>query len=118
MKGVLQMAISENEVKRLNLSMPVANDVKLGDIIKTLQESSGGSINVTWSDVSNKPSTFPPATHTHTIANITDLQNTLNGKLAASKVATQPNSVATDITGLVSDFNSLLTKLRSAGIMS
>lgn len=32
------MAISEKEAERLNLTSPAANDIKLGDIIKELQE--------------------------------------------------------------------------------
>lgn len=31
-----------------------------------------------YSDLAGKPSTFPPAAHTHTIANVTDLQATVN----------------------------------------
>lgn len=112
------MPISENEVKRLNVSMPVANDVKLGEIIKALQESSGGAINVTWSDIDGKPSTFPPSTHNHTIANVTSLQTSLDAKLTASKVTPQANSTATDVAGLVTDFNALLAKLKTAGVMS
>lgn len=112
------MSISEKQAQRLNISMPVANDIKLGDIIKALQEAGGGNISVSWTDINGKPGTFPPATHTHTIANVTDLQNTLNTKLTANKVAAQPNSTATDVAGLVADFNSLLAKLKSAGVMS
>ena len=32
------MPISENQAQRLNRSMPIANDVKLGTVIKELQE--------------------------------------------------------------------------------
>lgn len=42
----------------------------------------------------------------------------LNAKLTASKAATQANSTATDVAGLVADFNALLAKLKAAGIMS
>jgi len=34
--------LTKQEQERLNYSMPVANDVKLGDIIVDLQASSGG----------------------------------------------------------------------------
>lgn len=34
-----------------------------------------------------------------------------------SKVAAQPDSTATDVAGLVTDFNALLAKLRAAGLM-
>jgi hypothetical protein len=34
------------------------------------------------------------------------------------KMSTQANSTATDIAGLVADFNALLSKLKSAGFMA
>lgn len=71
------MPLSEQEIRRLNLSMPVANDVGLGDILKALESATGGEITVTWNDVSGKPATFPPATHTHTIDQVTNLQTEL-----------------------------------------
>jgi hypothetical protein len=37
-----------------------------------------------WDSVSGKPSTFPPATHTHTVADTTGLQVALDGKAATS----------------------------------
>lgn len=33
---------------------------------------SGGPVTVTWGDITGKPSTFAPATHTHTAAQISD----------------------------------------------
>jgi len=44
----------------------------------------GGGGAVAWGDVTGKPSTFPPGTHTHTIANVTGLQakiDELEGRL-------------------------------------
>ena len=35
------MAISEREARRLNLAMPVTNDIKLGDIVRDLQQGGG-----------------------------------------------------------------------------
>lgn len=35
---------------------------------------------VNWSDVQNKPSTFPPSSHSHSINDVNQLQTTLNGK--------------------------------------
>ncbi|QYG88344.1 head fiber protein [Bacillus atrophaeus] len=112
------MALNENDIKRLNMSMPVANDLKLGHLLAKLESSTGATVEVKWSDITGKPSTFAPASHTHTIANVTNLQTTLDGKLTASKAAAQANSTATDIAGLVTDFNTLLGKLKSAGLMS
>lgn len=39
---------------------------------------------VDWTAVQNKPSTFPPSTHSHPISDVTNLQTTLNGKAASS----------------------------------
>ncbi|MDI6617881.1 MAG: hypothetical protein QME45_04275 [Clostridiales bacterium] len=73
---------------------------------------------VAWANVSGKPSTFAPSAHTHVMANITDLAAVLNAKLTATKAATQADSTATDIAGLVADFNALLAKLKAAGLMA
>lgn len=72
---------------------------------------------VTWTNVSGKPTAFTPATHTHVIGDITGLQTAIDAKITATKAETQENSTATDVTGLVSDFNALLAKLKSAGLM-
>lgn len=49
---------------------------------------------------------------------ITNLTTDLAAKLTASKAAAQADSTATDVAGLVADFNALLAKLRTAGIIS
>ncbi len=56
--------------------------------------------------------------HNHEIGDITNLANTLSQKLTANQAMAQADSVASDITGLVTDFNALLSKLRAAGILS
>ncbi|MCC8352502.1 hypothetical protein [Bacillus sp. AF23] len=112
------MALSVNDIKRLNESMPVANDLKIGDLLAKLESSSGATVEIKWADVTGKPSTFPPSSHTHTIANVTGLQTALDGKLTASKAASQANSTATDVEGLKADLNALLAKLKAAGQMA
>ncbi|WP_197046174.1 head fiber protein [Mycobacterium tuberculosis] len=49
---------------------------------------------------------------------ITNLTTDLAAKLTASKAAAQADSTATDVAGLVTDFNALLAKLRTAGILA
>ncbi|QKG85096.1 hypothetical protein GXN76_11885 [Kroppenstedtia pulmonis] len=56
--------------------------------------------------------------HTHPISEITNLQTQLNSKLTATQAGAQADSTATEIGGLVDDFNALLTKLRAAGIIA
>lgn len=42
--------------------------------------SGGGSVSVTWSDVTGKPTTFTPSAHTHAMSDITGLTTALSGK--------------------------------------
>lgn len=51
-----------------------------------------GPTDVTWGDVSGKPSTFPPATHTHAVGEVTGLQAVLDDletRLAALEAAAE-----------------------------
>mgnify|MGYP007043620360 CR=1 FL=1 len=45
-----------------------------------------------WANITGKPSTFPPSSHTHTISQITDLQNQLNGLKNDINIVAQSNS--------------------------
>lgn len=47
-------------------------------IVEYIEQSEGGEITVNWNDIQGKPSTFPPSTHTHDIADVESLQATLN----------------------------------------
>lgn len=42
----------------------------------------------------------------------------LGSLVAGNRAAAQANSTATDVAGLVADFNALLAKLRTAGIIA
>jgi len=55
----------------------------------------GGGGSVAWVDVTGKPSTFPPSTHTHVIGDVTGLQTALDAKAAASH-----SHAIGDVTGL------------------
>lgn len=46
------------------------------------------------------------------------VDDNLSPKLTATKAAAQANSTATDVAGLVADYNALLAKLRTAGILA
>lgn len=72
---------------------------------------------VPWSGVSGKPSTFPPATHDHDGV-YAPIDHTHSQYLEASPAEAQADSTASDVSGLVDDFNALLAKLRAAGLMS
>ena len=52
-------------------------DARLGQAGTALQAGA----QIPWTDVTSKPSTFPPATHSHAIGDVTGLQAALDGKL-------------------------------------
>lgn len=41
----------------------------------------------TWASITSKPSTFPPSSHTHVVADVTGLQAVLDAKVSASDVS-------------------------------
>lgn len=106
----------------------------------TYEYVDASEVEVSWGDITGKPSTFPPASHTHEIEDVNGLQSALDGKAAAShthsisqvsnlqsaldakltatQAEAQADSTAEDVATLVADFNALLAKLRAAGIMA
>lgn len=50
-----------------------------------LPASSGGS--PAWTEITGKPSTFPPSTHTHAVADVTGLQAALDGHATDAELA-------------------------------
>lgn len=107
--------------------------VSFADIIAAAGGSGGA---VAWADITGKPATFPPTIGTTattakagnyapswtevtskptTFAPVTATTSVVGGVKMA---ATQANTAATDVAGLVTDFNALLAKLKAAGIMA
>src|SRR5699024_4801110 len=97
----------------------------------TAKTAKAGNYQPTWGQVSGKPSTFPPAAHEHpfteitgtavagqiptlAIGKISGLQTELNNKIAYADFSGVTDSVATDVAGLVADFNALLAILKGA----
>lgn len=56
----------------------------LEEWLDSLEGSDGAS---TWNDISGKPSTFPPNTHTHSMAQVTGLEAKLNSKPDTASLA-------------------------------
>lgn len=127
--GALERLVTvEDQAARFDLT---TSDVQLGDTVQQLdtgvmylvvdtanldsasgykEYTAGSATSVPWSGVTGKPSTFTPSTHTHTIAQITSLQSTLDGKLSTSGTAAAATKLATartitlsgDVTGSAS----------------
>jgi hypothetical protein len=82
-------------------------DIATGDVISfadIISVAGGGS--VAWADITGKPTTFAPVAATTSVVG------------GVKMAATQANTAATDVAGLVTDFNALLAKLKAAGIMA
>lgn len=74
-----------------------------GDMLKSVYDTNDdGKVNaadaadsVPWTGVTGKPTTFTPSAHTHAIADVTNLQTTLDGKAATSHT-----HIIANVTGL------------------
>lgn len=55
-------------------------DPKSNTVTANISGNAASASSVNWSNVKNKPSTYTPSAHTHTIAQITNLQSTLDSK--------------------------------------
>lgn len=122
------MALSNTE--RLVNSGMVPGVAK--EVTAQIADASGGS--VAWADVTGKPSTFPATTPVATATSLAtgrtitvnfaaaaaapSFNGTANVTASIARAAAQANSTATDVAGLVADFNALLAKLRTVGILA
>lgn len=52
--------------------------------LSELKGDKGDPGTTTWAGITDKPSTFPPDTHSHAISDVTNLQTALDGKLATT----------------------------------
>ena len=75
----------------------IVDDSKLSTEAGYEVYTAGSATSVPWSGVTGKPSTFTPSAHTHTIANVTGLQDALNSKANSSHTHSISN-----VTGLQS----------------
>jgi hypothetical protein len=75
-----------------SVNKPNKSDVGLGNVDNTADANksvkyatTAGSANaVAWTNISGKPSTYAPSSHTHTIAQVTNLQSSLDAKVNRS----------------------------------
>lgn len=124
--GALERLVTvEDQTARFSLT---TSNVQLGDTVQQLdtgimyivvnvdeldnangykEYTAATATKVPWSGVTDKPTSFTPTSHTHTIANVTGLQSALDGKLSttgnaasASKLSTARTiSLGGDVTG-------------------
>lgn len=73
----------------------------LDDVLDDL----GGVGAPSWDDITDKPSTYPPAAHTH------------NG-LMEGDAPSVPDSTAEDVETVVNDLNNVIAALRARGVLA
>ncbi len=76
-----------------SVSSTAALSARQGKILSELIADKGSVSS--WNDIKDKPSVFPPSTHTHSISDVSDLQSQLNSKASSSH-----SHVISGITGL------------------
>ena len=88
------------KVEETGLMYFVTDDTKLTSEAGYMPFTAGAATSVPWSGITGKPATFTPSVHTHSIANVTGLQDVLNGK-AANTAMTGASSGGAGTMGLV-----------------
>ena len=69
--------------------IPATSTTNNGKVLKAgATANSANWSNVDWSEIANKPATFMPATHTHAISEVTNLQTSLDAKVSTLDVVT------------------------------
>jgi hypothetical protein len=89
----------------INLQISQPSPVQIEKIIPFFNIGGSG---ITWADITGKPSTFTPATHSHAIADVTSLQATLDDKASITGSYSNPAWVTalawSKLTGVPSTF--------------
>jgi hypothetical protein len=76
----IQTDLDANGKRIFNLPMPLSGSepARLVDI----QDAIGGGINIDWSDITSKPTEFPPSAHAHVTSDVVGLDGALASKQA------------------------------------
>lgn len=115
------MAITIADIKKR--SMPIG---KIRAVIQYLEENpAGGSGSATWASITGKPAVIAAGADAAAARTVIGAGTPYTLPAATASVtggvkqaASQANSTATDVAGLLADFNALLAKLKTAGIMA
>lgn len=93
------------KVTDTGLMYMVVDDTKLNSEDGYVEYTAGAASTVPWSGITGKPSTFAPTAHSHTIANVSGLQDALNGKATSAQGAKADTAVqSVKITGSETEY--------------
>lgn len=79
-------------------------------------ESADVALSVAWANITSKPTTFTPSTHTHVSADITDLGTTIGGYITTHEAASDPHSQYTtlvDVADATGDVHGVIDRAAS-----
>ncbi len=65
-----------------------------------------------WADISNKPSTFPPSSHSHVVGDVTGLQGALDGKVPTTRKV-NGKALSSDVSLTAADVNAIPSSTRA-----
>ena len=92
------VSVKEEDTELEHSNVPILNNVKLGlgdkviigfvnnsiynpILLGSLEQKASSGDDVSWDDIQNKPSSFPPSSHNHSITEVNNLESALNEKL-------------------------------------
>lgn len=102
---------SEWESKIPASAVYVAQNGERRRLSEVLADLDGGDVTVAWGDITGVPATFPPAAHTHATSDVEGLDAELAGKAATGHTHT-----VAQITGLqatIDDFETRIAALEA-----
>jgi hypothetical protein len=90
--GMLVLTLSDGKVWKLASDLTAWSEFSAG---------SSAATSVAWTDITGRPATFTPSSHTHAVSDVSGLQTALDLKQAAGSYAAASHSHAiADVTGL------------------
>ena len=94
---------TESEINtKLNAKADANHTHDISGLSVSYATTAGTANAVAWANVTSKPSTYTPASHSHAISDVTNLQTTLNGKVPTSRTV-NGKALSADITLSASD---------------
>ncbi|GGD33123.1 hypothetical protein GCM10010915_11890 [Microbacterium faecale] len=102
---------SEWESKIPASAVYVTQDGESRRLSEVLADLDGGDVTVAWGDISGVPASFTPADHTHATSDVEGLDAELAGKAATGHTHTVAQ--VADLQGIINDFETRIAALEA-----